>query len=40
MTEMFYDDFVDIVGMKIEDNDFRFEIHKDNKVACRARVMF
>jgi len=40
MTEMFYDDFVDIVGMKIEDNDFRFEIHKDNKVTCRARVMF
>ncbi|ADQ78301.1 acyl-ACP thioesterase [Paludibacter propionicigenes WB4] len=37
--EMLYGDFVEIVGMKVEDNDFRFEIKKDDKIACRARVV-
>jgi acyl-ACP thioesterase len=40
MNEMMYDDFVEIVGTELEKRDFRFEIRKDNKVACRARVVF
>lgn len=40
VNEMLYDDFVEIVGMKHEANDFRFEIKKDDKIACRARVVF
>jgi acyl-ACP thioesterase len=40
MTEMLYDDFVEIVGQELENKDFRFEIRKDDKVACRARVVF
>ena len=40
MNEMLFDDFVDIVGHQTEPGDFRFEIRKDNKTACRARVVF
>jgi len=40
MNEMLFDDFVEIVGKESEPGDFRFEICKDNKVACRARVVF
>lgn len=40
INEMMYDDFVEIVGTELEKRDFRFEIRKDNKVACRARVVF
>ena len=40
LNEMLYDDLVKIVGMKADDNDFRFEIHKDSKITCRARVVF
>ena len=40
MNEMLFDDVVVIVGKEIEVSDFRFEIQKDNKVACRARVVF
>lgn len=40
MSEMLYDDFVDIVGIELEPNDFRFEIRKETKIACRARVVF
>ena len=38
--EMLFDDFVDIVGQQLDPGDFRFEIRKDNKIACRARVVF
>lgn len=40
VQEMLYDDFVEIVGHELEKGDFRFEIRKDDKVACRARVVF
>lgn len=40
MNEMFYDDFVEITGEELEPFDFRFEISKDMKTACRARVLF
>lgn len=40
MSELLFDDFVDIIGSEIEPNDFRFEISKDEKIACRARVVF
>jgi medium-chain acyl-[acyl-carrier-protein] hydrolase len=40
MNEMLFDDFVEIVGHELEDRDFRFEVRKDDKVACRARVVF
>jgi len=40
MNEMLYDDFVDIVGQQLEPGDFRFEIRKEDKIACRARVVF
>jgi len=40
MNELLFDDFVDIIGSEIEPNDFRFEIRKDEKIACRARVVF
>ena len=40
MNEMFFDDFVEIVGQEITSGDFRFEISKDDKTACRARVLF
>jgi len=40
MTEMLFDDYVDIVRSEVEPLDFRFEIRKDDKVACRARVVF
>jgi len=40
MNEMLFDDFVDIVGHQSEPGDFRFEIRKDNKTSCRARVLF
>lgn len=40
MNEMMYDDFVEIVGQELEKGDFRFEIRKDDKVACRARIVF
>ena len=37
--EMLYGDAVSVVGKEIENNDFRFEIKKDNQVACKARVV-
>lgn len=40
VTEMLFDDYVDIVRAEVEPFDFRFEIRKDDKVACRARVVF
>lgn len=40
MTEMLFDDFVEIVRAEVETGDFRFEIRKDDKIACRARVVF
>ena len=40
MTEMLFDDFVEIVRAEVETGDFRFEIRKDDKIACRARVIF
>ena len=40
MNEMLFDDFVDIVGQQIESGDFRFEIRKGDKTACRARMVF
>ena len=40
MNEMLFDDFVEIVGQEIGPGDFRFEIMKDDKTACRARVVF
>ncbi len=40
VNEMLYDDFVEIVGNEIVSGDFRFEIRKDNKIACKARVVF
>src|ERR1035437_788500 len=40
MNEMFFDDFVDIVGHEIEPCDFRFEIRNGNKISCRARMSF
>ena len=40
MNEMLYDDFVEIVGNEMTTGDFRFEIRKDDKIACRARVVF
>ena len=40
MNEMLFDDFVEIVGQETENGDFRFEIGKDNKISCRARVLF
>jgi len=40
MNEMLYDDFVEIVGNEVTQGDFRFEIRKDDKIACRARVVF
>ena len=40
MNEMLFDDYVDIVGHEQEPGDFRFEIRKDNKTACRARMVF
>jgi hypothetical protein len=36
---MLYGDFANIVGMKTEDNDFRFEIQNNDQIACRARVV-
>jgi medium-chain acyl-[acyl-carrier-protein] hydrolase len=40
VQEMLYDDFVEIVGHELETGDFRFEVRKDDNVACRARVVF
>jgi len=40
MNEMLFDDFVEIAGQEIATGDFRFEICKEDKVACRARVVF
>lgn len=40
MTEMLFGDYVDIVRSEVEPGDFRFEIRKDDKIACRARVVF
>jgi medium-chain acyl-[acyl-carrier-protein] hydrolase len=40
MNEMLFDEFVDIVGQELETGDFRFEIRKEDKIACRARVVF
>jgi len=40
MNEMLFDDFVEIIGQEITPGDFRFEICKDDKTACRARVVF
>jgi len=40
MNEMLFDDFVEIVGQELAPGDFRFEICKDDKTACRARVVF
>ena len=40
MNELFYDDFVEIVGATVATGDFRFDIKKEEKVACRARVLF
>lgn len=40
MTEMLFGDKVEIAGEEIENNDFRFEIMKGERPACRARVVF
>ncbi len=40
ITEMLFDDFVEIVRSEVAPGDFRFEIRKDDKIACRARVVF
>ena len=40
INEMIFDDFVEIVGHEQHEGDFRFEIRKEDKVACRARVVF
>ena len=40
MNEMLFDDEVNIIGQEITTNDFRFEIKKYDKTACRARVVF
>ena len=40
MNEVFFGDFVEIVRQEIAPGDFRFEISKDDKTACRARVVF
>ena len=40
INEMLYDDFVEIAGHEVEPGDFRFEIRKEDKIACRARVVF
>jgi medium-chain acyl-[acyl-carrier-protein] hydrolase len=40
INEMLYDDFVEIIGTEVTPGDFRFEISKDDKTACRARVVF
>jgi medium-chain acyl-[acyl-carrier-protein] hydrolase len=40
VNEMLYDDFVEIVGKQHRPGDFRFEIMKEDKTACRARVVF
>jgi acyl-ACP thioesterase len=39
LNEMLFDDFVVIEGIEPIEKDFRFEIKKDNKTACRARVV-
>jgi acyl-ACP thioesterase len=40
MNEILFDDFVEIIGNEVTQGDFRFEIIKNNKTACRARVVF
>jgi len=40
MTEMFFDDFVEIIRHEQGAKDILFEIRKDDKVACRARLLF
>jgi len=40
LTEMLYDDPIEIAGQELDPGDFRFEIRKDGKVTCRARVVF
>lgn len=40
VNEMLFNDFVEIIGHEIEPGDFRFEIRKEDKIACRARVVF
>ena len=40
MNEMLFDDEVNIIGQEVATDDFRFEIKKDDKTACRARVVF
>jgi len=39
MNELLFDDLVVIKGQELVTNDFRFEILKGEKTACRARVV-
>jgi len=40
VNELLFGDKVAIYGQEVEADDFRFEIRKEDKVACRARVVF
>lgn len=40
VNELLFGDKVAIYGQEVEADDFRFEIRKEEKVACRARVVF
>ncbi len=39
MTEMLYGDFAEVYRSEAEQGDYRFEIRKGDKTACRARVL-
>jgi len=40
LNELLFDDFISISVEETQANDFHFEIRKNNKAACRARVVF
>jgi len=40
MNEMLFGESVEIYQHEIQTDDFRFEIRKDDKTSCRARVVF
>ena len=40
MNEMLYGESVEIYQQEVKSDDFRFEIRKDDKTSCRARVVF
>ena len=40
LHEMLFDETVNVYADEVQPDDFYFEIRKDDKVACRARVVF